>query len=94
MSRTERYLTQATRGLLGAKRIEARTELRGAIEDKIWRHTLAGLNPDDAETAALRDLGSPHAVARDLHRVHTPPSVLRATLLLGVAGLLSLQAVA
>lgn len=94
MNRTERYLTQATRGLLGQKKVEAHQELRGAIEDKIWRYTLAGLSADEAESAALRDLGSAHVVARDLHRVHTAPSALRATLLLGVAGLLSLQAVA
>lgn len=32
--------------------------------------------------------------ARDFHQVHTAPSALRVTLLMGVAGVLSLQAVA
>lgn len=91
---TERFIRQATRGLWGQKKRDVALELRGAIEDKIWRHQLRGLTPAEAEKAALRDLGNPHAVARDLHRVHTSPLVMRATLLLGVAGLLSLQAVA
>lgn len=93
MNRTERYLTQATRGLIGRRKLDAEMELRSAIEDKVWRHLLAGLQPADAETVAFRDLGSPHVVARDFHQVHTARSALRVTLLMGVAGVLSLQAV-
>jgi hypothetical protein len=91
---TERFIHQATRGLWGQKKRDVTLELRGAIEDKVWRHQLRGLNPADAEQAALRDLGSPHTLARDLNRVHTSPTVLRSVLLMGVAGLLSLQAAA
>lgn len=91
---TDRFIRHATRGLWGQKKRDVALELRGAIEDKVWRHTLLGLSLREAEQAALRDLGSPHVIARDLNRVHTAPTALRATLLLGITGLLSLQAVA
>ena len=94
MNRTEQYLSRATRGLWGKKRMETQMELRGAIEDKIYRHRLLGLNQEDAELAALLDLGNPHQVAWHMSRVHAGGPALRATLLLGMAGLLSLQAVA
>ncbi|MBZ9714823.1 permease prefix domain 1-containing protein [Deinococcus multiflagellatus] len=94
MSATDRFLRQATRGLWGQKRREVQLELRGAIEDKVYRHQLCGLSSQDAERAALRDLGRPGAIARDLSRVHSAPAALRGALALGVAGLLSLQAAA
>ncbi|GHF41076.1 hypothetical protein HNQ07_001521 [Deinococcus metalli] len=94
MKATERYLRQATRGLWGQKKRDVMTELRGAIEDKIYRHRLWGLSESEAERAALRDLGNPVVIARDLTAVHTAPQVARMTLLLGIAGLLGLQAVA
>lgn len=94
MTTTDQYLKRATRGLWGQKKREAVTELRGAIEDKIYQHRLCGLDELEAERAALRDLGSPAAIARDLNRVHTGPQVARMTLLLGVAGLLGVRAVA
>ncbi|GAA0508848.1 permease prefix domain 1-containing protein [Deinococcus depolymerans] len=90
----DQFIRHATRGLWGTKKRDAALELRGAIEDKIYRHQLCGMDSADAERAALRDLGNPHAIARDLSGVHTAPAAIRATLLLGVAGLLSLQAVA
>ena len=90
----DQFIRHATRGLWGTRKRDAALELRGAIEDKTYRHQLCGLDAADAERAALRDLGSPHAIARDLNRVHTAPSALRATLLLGMVGLLGVQAVA
>lgn len=94
MRETERYLNRATRGLWGQKRRDARTELRGAIEDKVYRYRLLGLSEAEAMQAALRDLGSPHAIARDLNQVHTLPQAVRAALLAGVATLLGVQALA
>ena len=90
----DQFIRHATRGLWGTRKRDAALELRGAIEDKIYRHQLCGLSAADAERAALRDLGSPHAIARDLSGVHTAPAAIRATLLLGVVGLLGVQAVA
>ncbi|MBB5236105.1 hypothetical protein [Deinococcus budaensis] len=91
---TERYLDRATRGLWGQARRDARLELRGAVEDKVYRFSLLGLDGPEAVQAALRDLGSPHAIARDLSRVHSLPHAARAALLAGVAGLLGVQALA
>ncbi|WP_019588043.1 permease prefix domain 1-containing protein [Deinococcus apachensis] len=79
MRETEVYLNRATRGLWGQKRRDAQTELRGAIEDKVYRYRLLGLSEAEAARAALRDLGSPHAIARDLSRVHTPRKGSRRT---------------
>ncbi len=91
---TEQYIRQATRGLSGQARRDAQTELRGAIEDKIWRFTLLGLDAGAAQSAALRDLGSPHAVAQGLTRVHTLPKAALGAVLAGVACLLGVQALA
>ena len=94
MKRTEQYLRRATLGLWGQRRQEAQAELRGAIEDKLYRYQLLGMSPESAETAALRDLGSPHRLAWSLGLVHTGTTTLRVSLLLGLTSLLSLQAVA
>ncbi|PNY81760.1 permease prefix domain 1-containing protein [Deinococcus koreensis] len=94
MNAVERYLRRATHGLWGQKKRDALTELRGAVEDKVYRHQLSGLSEGEAVTAALRDLGSPAVIARELGRVHTVPSLLRATLLAGMTGLLGIQAAA
>ncbi|ANE44423.1 hypothetical protein SU48_12360 [Deinococcus puniceus] len=69
-------------------------ELRGALEDKIHRHRLLGLDEHAALTTALRDFGSASAVARDLNAVHTLPTVYRGLLLAGIGTLLGWQAVA
>ncbi|CAM3553889.1 permease prefix domain 1-containing protein [Deinococcus frigens] len=94
MKGVDRYLMRATRGLWGQKKRDAQAELRGAVEDKIYRYRLSGLGEAEAERTALRDLGSPATIARDLNRIHTGPQIARITLLLGLTGLLSLQAVA
>lgn len=94
MSEVARYLNRATRGLWGEKKRDAQTELRGAIEDKIYRHRLLGLSETEATTAALRDLGSPAAIARELSEVHSMPQVFKTLLFVGVGTLLSLQALA
>lgn len=94
MNEIDRFLKRATRGLWGQKKRDAQTELRSAVEDKIYRHRLSGLGESEAVRAALRDLGSPATIARDLNHVHTEPQIARMTLLLGLTGLLGLQAVA
>jgi len=94
MNETERYLRRATHGLSGQARRDAQLELRGAIEDKIWRLTLLGLPEAEATQAALRDLGNPHTIARGLTRVHTVPRAALAAVLAGVATLLGVQALA
>jgi len=90
----ERYLRRATRGLSGQVRRDAQQELRGAIEDKVWRFTLLGMNPEEATRAALRDLGRPQAIASGLTRVHTLPRMALAAVLAATATLLGVQALA
>jgi len=94
VNETERYLRRATRGLSGQVRRDAHQELRGAIEDKVWRFTLLGMNPEEATRAALRDLGSPQAIASGLTRVHTLPRTALAAVLAATATLLGVQALA
>lgn len=87
---TDRYLRRATRGLWGKRRHEAVLELRAAIEDKIYRATLLGLDQHEAERRALRDLGDPHHIARELSKVHTLPRGVQATLAFTLIGVLSI----
>lgn len=94
MKATQRFLRQATQGLWGQKKRDAQTELRGAVEDKVYRYRLLGLDETEATAAALRDLGSPAAIARHLSEVHTMPQLLKTMLLVGVGAMLSFQAVA
>jgi len=94
MNFTQRFLRRATRDLWEQKKRDAQTKLRGAVEDKIYHHRLGGLSEAEAERAALRDLGSPAAIARHLREVHTLPQALKGLVFVGVAGLLGLQAVA
>ncbi|WP_293913843.1 hypothetical protein [Deinococcus sp.] len=94
MNRTERYLKRATLGLWGRRRREAQMELRGIVEDKLWRFEHLGLTPDEAERRALAELGPARAVAGGLSRVHIVPVGVQGALLLGVLGMLGVQVVA
>lgn len=91
---TERFVRRATRGLWGTARRAAQLELRGAVEDKVYRLRLLGLTEAEATERALRDLGSPARIAYELGAVHIAPQALKAALLTAMAGLLSFQAVA
>lgn len=94
MNEIDRYLKRATRGLWGQKKRDAQAELRGAIEDKMYRCRLLGLDETRSVASTLSDLGSPAAIARELGEVHTVPQTLKVLVFVGVAGLLGLQAVA
>lgn len=94
MKEAERFIRRATRGLHGQTRQDAQTELRGAVEDKVYRYTLLGLTEQDALNAALRDLGNPNDIARELGVVHVVPNALKFLLLAGLAGVLTIQAAA
>ncbi|MBB6016672.1 permease prefix domain 1-containing protein [Deinococcus radiopugnans] len=94
MNPTEKFVRQATRGLWGRRKRDAQAELRGAIEDKIHRHRLHGLNDAEATAAALRDLGRPTAIAHGFREVHTLPPVLGTLLFVGLGATLGFQALA
>lgn len=66
---TERYLHAATRGLADTQRAEIRQELAERIGDDIDARIAAGIDPSEAETLALTELGDPDVlVARYLDR--------------------------
>lgn len=94
MNDTEKFLRVATRGLWGKARRNAVLELRGAVEDKIYRYTLLGMTIPEAERAALRDLGSPAAISRELSAVHSMPQGAKVALFIVLASALGLQAAA
>lgn len=73
---TDRFLRRATRGLWGKQRQLVHQELLGAIEDHIWRHTVAGCDEAEATRRALDDLGAPAGIARSMQLTHTLPQVL------------------
>ncbi len=82
----ERFLRRATRGLWGEQRRLVRRELQGAIEDRVWRHQVAGCSEAEAVRRALEDLGTPAVIASGMQRTYTWPRVLP---LLSIAALLS-----
>lgn len=90
----EVYLRRAVRGLWGERRRAVELELRGAVEDKVYRYALLGMGEQEAEAAALRDLGDPGALARELGMVHSGPPLAWGAALLGLFTVLSLQAAA
>ncbi len=92
-SAAERYIRRATWGLWGTKRREAQAELRGIIEDKLWRFKWLGLSDTQAEARALAELGQPDQIAAGLSRVHSLPLALQGALLAGMLGALGVQMV-
>lgn len=60
----------------------------------MYRLRFLGLSAEEAAGRALRELGSPEAVALELGRTHSLPHLARAALFAGVATLLGVQALA
>ena len=65
----ERYLRAATRGLWGRRRAQVRAELRGGVENKLWRYQLLGHGPEEATARALRAALSLTALNRSAAQV-------------------------
>jgi hypothetical protein len=86
-----RFLNRATFGVWGPRRQIARTELRAAVEDRIWRLQLRGLDPAAAQQQALRHLGPPTTIARGLVQVHSAPLLVRSALLCALAAALGVS---
>jgi len=64
----DRYLNELSWAMGGsfAEQQAARDELRAHLLDAAREHELAGLAPDQALVAALRDLGDPSDLGRDM----------------------------
>lgn len=88
MSPEQQYVRNATRGLRGKERQETQTELLDHITERTRQLTLTGLNPEQARTQAMQELGAPATVARSLCRTQHVHPALSAAALLALATLL------
>ncbi len=66
----ERWLAQATAGLPAETAALARAEIAAHYADALDDYQEQGLNPAEAQTRALRDLGAPDVVADGFNDVH------------------------
>ena len=84
----ERYLTRATRGLWGKKRLEVKEELAAHIEGRVKRHLVAGLDEAAAVQKALTELGQPAQVSAGMVRLHTAPTLMGLGMMMSATALL------
>jgi len=64
------WLDAATRGLPNESRRWIREELQGHYEDAVQEHLDGGVSLEEAQRAALTELGSAQAIRRDLGETH------------------------
>ncbi|MFT2719844.1 permease prefix domain 1-containing protein [Deinococcus sp. A31D244] len=88
MSPEEHYVRNATRGLRGKERQDTQTELLDHLTERTRQLTLTGLNPEQARTQAMQELGPAPTVARSLRRTQHVHPALSAAALLAFATLL------
>ncbi|MCD0175242.1 hypothetical protein IHN32_04685 [Deinococcus sp. 14RED07] len=88
MSPEQQYVRRATRGLSGKARQETQTELLDHITERTRQLTLTGLNPEQARTQAMQELGPAPTVARSLRAGKHVHPALSAAALLALATLL------
>lgn len=70
---TKNWLDQATEKILFDPDREAvRRELEDHLQDRQERYTAKGLSPEEAEAAALADMGDPADIAEELGKLHRP----------------------
>ncbi len=92
----ELYISRATRGLYGAKKLEVQAELRGSIEARIWQLEMQG-NTNALETA-VSEMGAASSINSGLFKEHVMPSFSKAVFAaiaataLTIAGISSSQA--
>jgi hypothetical protein len=77
MNRLESFLTRATKGLWGKKRLEVMAELRGSLEARVWKLECQGETPEHALELALREMGAPQQISAGLIRIHTMPNITK-----------------
>lgn len=53
-------------------RMGVRAELKGHMEDQMDAYLLQGMTPEEAEAAAVMDMGDPVETGNDLDRIHRP----------------------
>ena len=95
MNALEDYLRHATKGVYGTKKLEIQAELRGSIEDRIWKLENQGLNQNQALEKVLLEFGAAQAVNSGLMKEHTMPKIFKGitmAFLIAIASLTTLNA--
>jgi hypothetical protein len=82
MDKLQQYISRATRGLYGTKKLEIEAELRGSIEARIWQLEMQG-NTNTLETALL-EMGAVNTINLGLIKEHLMPKLLKNTVLFGL----------
>ncbi len=96
MNALEQYISRATRGLYGAKKLEIQAELRGSIEARIWQLERQGCT--NALETALLEMGESKTINSGLIKEHLMPNISKAifvfiaVITLTIAGLSSSHA--
>ena len=65
-------------------------EIRGHLEEQIEEYQMAGMNPKEAEKAAVLDMGDPVQTGISLDGIHRPRISWKLVILIGVISLLSI----
>ncbi len=76
MKRLEQYISRATRGLYGIKKLEIQAELRGSIEARIWQLEVQGST--NALETALLEMGAAKTINSGLIKEHLMPNISKA----------------
>ncbi len=73
----EKYLSQATKGLWGKKKLEVREEITAHILERAYKHEVSGVEHDLAITQAIAELGDPKTIRAGMIGVHTMPNLFK-----------------
>ena len=65
-------------------------EIRGHLEEQIEEYQMAGMDPKEAEKAAVLDMGDPVQTGISLDGIHRPRISWKLVILIGVISLLSI----
>ena len=65
-------------------------ELRGHLEEQIEENRMSGMEPEEAEKAAVLDMGDPVQTGISLDGIHRPQISWRLVILVGAVSLLSI----
>ena len=68
MNQLQRYLKNATQGLIGKHKLEVREELESHVLERAHKHELSGLSREDAISKSLAELGSARVIPSGLQR--------------------------
>jgi hypothetical protein len=76
----EQYLKNATRGLIGKRKLDVREELENHVLEQAHKLELQGFNHADAIEKVLEQIGPASIVSSGMIGVHTMPTMIRSIL--------------